>query len=59
MLFPWRRNALSEFKAFADNLRKRMAIKIARTSYIAVYRVDDQTVSVTRVLHSRQNWPSE
>ena len=32
---------------------------IPRTSYIAIYRVDDQAVSVTRVLHSHQNWPSE
>ena len=30
---------------------------IPRTSYIAVYEIIDQWVSVTRVVHSHQDWP--
>lgn len=53
--------ALEQFPEMgrAGRLEHTRELVIQRTPYIAVYRIDGNTVRILRVLHGAQQWPEE
>ena len=56
---PMPRGACSTFRIAAGRGVSLGRLVIPRTSYVAAYLVDGDTVRILRVLHGAQMWPDE